>query len=63
MVYVALFSLNFPLSISILQSLIIDITLFDVLPTTKLGKFLFEFNDELNDDDAFNSAFRRADIF
>ena len=60
MVYVALFSLNFPFSISILQCVI---TLFDVLPTTKLGKILFEFNDELNDDDAFNSAFRRADIF
>ena len=63
MVYIALFSINFPLNISILQSLIIDITMFDLLPSTKLGKFLFEFKDELDDDEAFNSAFRRADIF
>ena len=63
MVYIALFSINFPLNISILQSLIIDITMFDLLPSTKLGKVLFEFKDELDDDEAFNSAFRRADIF
>ena len=63
MVYIALFSINFPLNISILQSLVIDITMFDILPSTKLGKILFEFKDELDDDEAFNSAFRRADIF
>ena len=63
MIYIALFSINFPLNVSILQSLIIDITMFDVLPSTKLGKILFEFKDELDDDEAFNSAFRRADIF
>ena len=37
--------------------------MFDVLPSTKLGKFLFEFKDELDDEEAFNSAFRGADIF
>ena len=50
MVYIALFSVNFPLNVSILQSLIIDITMFDILPSTKLGKIVFHFNDELDDD-------------
>ena len=64
MVYIALFKINFPLNISILQSLIIDITMFDILPSSKLGKYLFHFNEKLEDDDeAFNSVFREADIF
>ena len=50
MVYIALFPVNFPLNVSILQSLIIDITMFDILPSAKLGKFMFHFNDELDND-------------
>ena len=63
MVYIALFQINFPLNISILQTLIIDITMFDILPSTKFGKYLFHFDEELDDDEAFSSVFREADIF
>ena len=63
MIYIALFSLNFPLNVSTLHSLIISITMFDVLPSSKLGKYLFHFDNELDDEEAFSTVFREADIF
>lgn len=55
MVYVALFSLNFPLNVTFFFSLIITITMFDLLPSTKLGVYLFHFNEEIEEEEAYST--------
>ena len=50
------------MNVSTLHSVIIGITMFDVLPSSKLGKHIFHF-DELDEEEAFSNVFREADIF
>lgn len=63
MVYVALFNLNFPLNVTMFFSLIITVTMFDLLPSTKLGYLIFGFNTEISLDEAYSEQFSEADIF
>jgi hypothetical protein len=46
MVYVALFTVSFPQNASFFLSLIISITMCDVLPSTKIGNKIFDFDQE-----------------
>jgi hypothetical protein len=54
-----LFNISFPANVSYFYSLILSVTNFDIIPTSKLMNYLFNFERT----DAYAPNFKELDIF